>query len=131
MSIEQKKSVVRDWLLEGFNNRDFTAVERCLTEDYINHGTTKARSYEAGRQVLMQNDGNNQITIRSMVAEDDTVMVLFDFEGVMPSSDKQFSFLMVDIFKFRSGKICEAWVIRDRLAIQEQLGFVMGISAQN
>jgi len=32
-------------------------------------------------------------------------------------------------FHFRDGKICEAWVIRDRMEIQEQLGMLHGISA--
>lgn len=131
MSIEHNKAVVRRWLLEGFNDLDFTAVEECLTEDYINHGTTEVHGYEAGRQVLMQNQGSSQIVIKSMVAEGDTVMVLFTAEGTMPPSDNKFSFLMVDVFKFRDAKICEAWVIRDRLEIQEQLGVVMGISASS
>ena len=76
--------------------------------------------------------------IHSMVAEGDTVMVLFTAEGThtgsmgaVPPTGKQFSFLMVDVFKFRDDKICEAWVIRDRMEIQEQLGIVGGISASS
>lgn len=63
-------------------------------------------------------------------------MVLFTFEGThtgsvggMAPTDKRFNFLMADVFKFRDGKICEAWVIRDRMEIQEQLGILHGISA--
>jgi hypothetical protein len=33
---------------------------------------------------------------------------------------------MADVFRFRGGKICEFWVIRDRLDAQEQLGLVHG-----
>ena len=76
MSTEHNKAVVRRWLLEGFNNCDLTAVEECLTEDYINHGTTEARGYEAGRQVLTQAKAfapDTKIVINSMVAEGDTV----------------------------------------------------------
>ena len=47
MSAEHNKAVVRRWLLEGFNNCDLTAVEECLTEDYINHGTAEIQGYEA------------------------------------------------------------------------------------
>ena len=139
MSTEHNKAVVRRWLLGGFNNCDFTAVEECLTEDYINHGTTEVRGYEAGRQVLTQAKAfapDTKIVINSMVAEGDTVMVLFTAEGThtgsmggVPPTGRPFSFLMVDVFKFRDGKICEAWVIRDRLEIQEQLGFTHGSSA--
>ncbi len=43
MSTEHNKAVVRRWLLEGFNNGDMTAVEECLTEDYVNHGTNGVR----------------------------------------------------------------------------------------
>lgn len=129
MSIEHNKAVVRRWLLEGFNNLDFSAIEECLTEDYINHGTTDTRGYEAGRQVLEQNQGESEIVLESMVAEGNTVMVLFNAEVPIPESDERASFLMVDVFKFRDGKICEAWVIRDRLEVQEKLGVVVGISA--
>ncbi len=131
MSIEHNKAVVRRWLLEGFNNLDFSAIEECLTDDYINHGTTDVRGYEAGRQVLEQNSGDSRIAIESMVAEGDTVMVLFNAEISVPASSTRVSFLIVDVFKFREGKICEAWVIRDRLEIQEKLGVVMGISASD
>ena len=139
MSTEHNKAVVRRWLLEGFNNCDLTAVEECLTEDYINHGTTEVRGYEAGRQVLTQAKAfasDTKIVIHSMVAEGDTVMVLFTAEGThtgsmggVPPTGKRFSFLMVDVFRFRDGKIYEAWVIRDRMEIQEQLGFTHGLSA--
>ncbi len=139
MSAEQNKAVVRTWLLEGFNNCDLSKVEECLTEDYINHGTTEVRGYEGGRKVLTQAQAlapDGKIVINSMVAEDDTVMVLFTLEGThsgsvggMTSTGKQFKFSMVDIFKFRDGKISEAWVIRDRMEVEEQLGVRLGISA--
>lgn len=140
MSTQHNKAVVRRWLLEGFNNCDLTAVEECLTEDYINHGTTEARGYEAGRQVLTQVCAfapDTKIMIQTMVAEGDTVMVLFTAEGThtgssgsTPATGKRFRFLTVDVFKFRDGKICEAWVIRDRMEMQEQLGLFGLPSAQ-
>jgi steroid delta-isomerase-like uncharacterized protein len=139
MSTELNKATTRKWLLEAFNNYDLSLVEECLTEDYINHGTTEVRGYEGGRQVLTQAQAwapDGKIVVHSMVAEGDTVMVLFTFEGThtgalgdIPANGKQFSFLMVDVFKFRDGKISEAWVIRDRMEIQEQLGILHGISA--
>lgn len=139
MSNEQNKSIVRRWLLGGYNNHDLSAVEECLTEDYINHGTTEIRGYEAGKQVIMQAQlfaPDSKIVIKSMVAEGDTVMVFFNAEGThtgpmgdVPPTGKKFNFLMVDVFKFRDGKICEAWVIRDRLEIFEQLGISHGMSA--
>ncbi len=139
MSTEQNKAIVRTWLLEGFNNCDLSKVEECLTEDYINHGTTEVRGYEGGRQVLTQAQAwapDGKIVIHSMVAEGDTVMVFFTFEGThtgsvggMAPTGKRFNFLMTDVFPFRDGKISEAWVIRDRMEIQEQLGMLHGISA--
>ena len=139
MSIEQNKAVTRTWLLEGFNNCDLSKVEECLTEDYINHGTTEVHGYEGGRKVLTQSRAmapDGKIVIQSMVAEGDTVMVLFNLEGThtgsvggMAATGKKFKFLMVDIFKFYEGKIREAWVIRDRMEVQEQLGVQHGISA--
>lgn len=139
MSAEQNKAVARTWLLEGFNNCDLSKVEECLTEDYINHATTEVRGYEGGRQVLTQAQAwapDGKIVIHAMVAEGDTVMVLFTFAGThtgsvggMAPTGKRFNFLMADVFKFRDGKICEAWVIRDRMEIQEQLGILHGIAA--
>jgi predicted ester cyclase len=89
MSTEQNKAITRTWLLEGFNNCDLSKVEECLTEDYINHGTTEVRGYEGGRQVLTQAQAwapDGKIVIHSMVAEGDTVMVLFTFEGTHTGS---------------------------------------------
>jgi len=139
MSTEHNKAVVRRWLLEGFNNGDLTAVEECLTEDYLNHGTTEARGHEAGRQVLTQARAfspDAKITIKYMVAEGDIVMALFTVGGTYTSSPvgapapgKQVSFTMVDVFRFREGKICEGWVIRDRMEVQEQLGMLHGTAA--
>jgi steroid delta-isomerase-like uncharacterized protein len=139
MSTEHNKAIVRRWLLEGFNNCDLTAVEECLTEDYVNHGTTEARGYEGGRQVLTQARDfapDAKITIKYMVAEGDIVMVLFTVHGTytgsrggVPTPGKQFNLTMADVFRFREGKICEAWVIRDRMEIQEQLGMLHGMAA--
>jgi hypothetical protein len=54
MSVERNKTMTRKWLLEAFNNCDLSLVEECLTEDYINHGTTEVRGYEGGRHILTQ-----------------------------------------------------------------------------
>jgi steroid delta-isomerase-like uncharacterized protein len=137
MSMEHNKAIVRRWLLEGFNNYDLSAVEECLTEDYVNHGTTEARGHEAGRRVLAQArtfGPDAKIAITYMVAEGEMVMVLFTVHGTfspagVPASGKQVNFTMVDIFRFRDGKICEGWVIRDRMEFQEQLGMLPGTDA--
>jgi predicted SnoaL-like aldol condensation-catalyzing enzyme len=138
VSTEHNKAIVRRWLLEGFNNHDLTAVEECLTDDYVNHGTTSARGYEAGRQVLTQARAfgpDAKIAITYMVAEGDMVMVLFTVRGTYapPSGGaaqgRQVNLTMVDIFRFRDGKICEGWVIRDRMEMQEQLGMLPGRDA--
>jgi steroid delta-isomerase-like uncharacterized protein len=139
MTTEHNKAIVRRWLLEGFNNCDLTAVEECLTEDYVNHGTTEARGHEGGRRVLTQARAYSpdaKITITYMVAEGDMVMVLFTVRGTYAlspggasASGKQVTLTMVDVFRFRDGKICEGWVIRDRMEIQEQLGTLPGTDA--
>ena len=79
---------------------------------------------------------DGKIVVHSMVAEGDTVMVLLTFEGThtdsvggMAPTGKRFNFLMTDVFHFRDGKICESWIIRDRMEIQEQLGMLHGMSA--
>ncbi len=71
-----------------------------------------------------------------MVAEDDIVMVLFSVGGTYMSPaggasapGRHVSFTMVDVFRFREGKIAEGGVIRDRMEAQEQLGMLHGTSA--
>jgi predicted ester cyclase len=139
MCPETNKAVVRRWLLEGVNNFDVSAIEECNTSDFVNHGTTKLTGYEAARQVLFQMQDwapDRKIKFIEMVAEGDTVMVLFAVEGThtgalrgVEPTGRRFRFVMADVFRLRDGKICESWVIRDRLEAQEQLGLVHGASA--
>jgi steroid delta-isomerase-like uncharacterized protein len=133
MSTEINKAVAKRWI-EAFNSHDLSAVEECISEDYINFGTTDARGYEAGRAVLTQLHEaapDAQLEPKYVVAEDDLVMMLLHCRGThtgplqgIPATGKQFEGYLVDVFRFKEGKMIEGWVIQDRLSMAMQLGLL-------
>ncbi|CAG0980297.1 hypothetical protein METP1_01734 [Methanosarcinales archaeon] len=42
--------------------------------------------------------------------------------GPMPPTDKKFEITVIDIMRFKDGKLIEHWGVADRLALMEQLG---------
>jgi len=42
--------------------------------------------------------------------------------GPLPATDKTFEITVIDIMRFKEGKLIEHWGVPDRLALMEQLG---------
>lgn len=69
------------------------------------------------------------ITLDEMIAEADTLIVLYTFTGTNTGmllsrpiiTGKRASFTTVDVYHFADGKIVKYWQIYDRLALFEQL----------
>ena len=77
------------------------------------------------------------VTLDDIFAEGDKVVVRWTVRGThqgnielgsmgitVPPTGKQISFVGMDIFHFRGGKIVEAWRNWDRLGLFQQLGVV-------
>jgi predicted SnoaL-like aldol condensation-catalyzing enzyme len=100
----RNKAIIIEALTSAYMKRDFTALERSFSPDYIQHnpfipgkraglrafveGLPADRSYEAGR----------------IVAEGDLVMVHGRYSG----GDRK-TFVAVDIFRFEGDRVVEHW----------------------
>ena len=49
-----------------------------------------------------------------------------NFRGVPTPTDAPFSVEHIHIYRLTEGRICEHWVVRDDLAMMQQLGAVPG-----
>ena len=84
-----------------------------------------------GQSITMFHDAfpDTQGTIGEMVAEGDTVAVLWTWSGThqgefmgIPGTGKRFDIAVIDIIEFRGGKGVAHWGVMDMVGMMEQLG---------
>lgn len=129
MTAEDHKDVVRRFYAEAINDRDLSAVDRLLTEDFAHDGERRGR--DGQRQAVAAfldafSDLHNEILI--LLAEGDLVAAHQrwtgthdgDFLGV-PATGKAISFTSTAILRLQGDMIAEAWDEVDLLGLLTQL----------
>ncbi|MFJ3306720.1 nuclear transport factor 2 family protein [Streptomyces sp. NPDC086549] len=109
------KAVIIELLTTSFSSKDFTALDRYLHPNYIQHNPfippAKAglRAFIAGLPAVTRYEPG------AIIAEGDLVMVHGRYSG---ASDAPL--LGVDIFRFEDGLVVEHWdVLQDEVAAQD------------
>lgn len=90
---------------------------------------TGVEGYVAYNKAIRDAFTDAQVTIEEMVAEGDTLIVRYTFQGTNNgmlltrpiTTGKRASFTTVDIYHFADGKIVDYWQLYDRLDLLEQL----------
>jgi predicted ester cyclase len=134
--IERNKAVIRRFVEEVQNKKDFAVYDELIDPEFVN--LSPPPGIPADREGAMKDlraiaTGlpDSQFTIDDMIAEGDRVATkktwtgthTGDFYGIL-ATGKRVTLQYVDIVRVRDGKIVEHWLSMDQLSFWQQLGFV-------
>jgi len=112
---ERNKAVVLEFLTTAFSSKDFTALDRYLHPDYIQHnpfippGKAGLRAFIAGLPDATRYEPG------AIIAEGDLVMVHGRYAGAAETP-----LLGIDIFRFEDGLVVEHWdVLQDEVPARD------------
>lgn len=134
---EANKIIARRLREECFSSGDMRMADELLDENYVYHGPTimeEVRGREAFKQAAAAFRAalpDLRATVEDQIAEGDKVVSRFVSRGThtnelmgAPATGRQITIRGTDISRIRDGKIVEAWVMWDALAMMHQLGLV-------
>lgn len=111
---ERNKAVILEILTTAFSSKDFTALDRYLHSDYIQHNPFIPPAKAGLRKFIAELPDTTRYEPGAIIAEGDLVMV----HGRYTGSDKPL--LGVDIFHFEDGLVVEHWdVLQDEVAARD------------
>ena len=130
MSVEENKTLVREFLEQVWNERNLAAIEDTLAASYVNHNTS-AGAFPPGPETYRQFAArfldafpDLHTTIEQVVAEGDKVAVhgidrgthRGEFMGIVPTG-KSVTISWTAIYRVADGKIAEEWINGDSLSV--------------
>jgi steroid delta-isomerase-like uncharacterized protein len=129
VSVEHNKQVVKHYA-EAFNRGDFEAIAKLCTQDVIIYGVLGKGGLDIAIPIWQELHTGlaMQLAIEELVAEGDTVAVLFnesgtfrgEFRGMSPTG-RSYKIVAMEWFRFRDGKIAARWGARDSGTILRQI----------
>ena len=131
---ERNKAVVRRFIEEVQNQKNWDAFDELNAEDFVNLSAPPGvpSDREGGKMFLgafLSAFPDCHVTIDDMIAEGDRVATKKTFTGThtaelngIPPTGKQVSITYVDILRLRDGKIVEHWLSMDQMSFMQQLG---------
>ena len=132
--IEQNKAVIRRFVEEVQNGKDFDAYDELNAPDFVNLSSPPGVPPDReGGKLFLQAFANAYpdatFTIEDMIAEGDQVVTkktmsgtnTGDFAGV-PATGRRVTFQYVDIMRVRDGRIVQHWNVVDQFSWLTQLG---------
>jgi steroid delta-isomerase-like uncharacterized protein len=132
--IERNKAVVRRFVEEVQNKKNWDAYDELNAPDFVNLSAPPGvpNDCEGGKLFLgafLNAFPDCRFTIDEMIAEGDRVATKKTFTGTqtgefngIPPSGNRVSLTFVDILRLRDGKIVEHWLSMDQLSFMQQLG---------
>lgn len=130
----QKEEMIRVFkrvINESFNNQQYEVLKEFFDPKYSEHQFGLQTTLEG-----MQEDINGlhrsfpdfKLTIDEIIVEDDKLWARMTGRGTNtggfmgPPNGKSFEACVVDIVRFKDGKIVDHWGVPDRFAIMAQIG---------
>ena len=131
MTSESNIASVRRLLAEAFSQGKYAVIDEIVAPDCVEHQNgSQGTGPEAVRRTasgLRSSFPDLQLEIQDLVATEDTVWVRgrgTDSGGVAgrPPSGRAFEIDIIDIVRFRDGKMVDHWGVADRLGMLQQVG---------
>ncbi len=135
---ERNKAVIRRFVEEVQNKKDFSAYDELNDPDFVNLSSPPGvpPDREGGKIFLsgfLNAFPDSRFTIDEMIAEGDRVATKKTFTGThtadlgeIRATGKRVTLEYVDIMRVRDGKIIEHWHTMDQLSFLQQLGLMPG-----
>jgi steroid delta-isomerase-like uncharacterized protein len=133
---EQNKQVVRRFIEEVQNEKNWDAFDELHQPDFVNLSAPPGMPNDlaGGRMFLgafLNAFPDSQFAVDDMIAEGDRVVTKKTFTGThtaefmgIPATGKPVKITFVDILRLRDGKIVEHWLSMDQLSFMQQLGVI-------
>jgi predicted ester cyclase len=140
---EASKDLVRRLFEDVFNKQRLDLTGEIMAEEYVEHAVEPFGRREPGQvhgpshqrgvvEWLRAQFPDLQMTIQSIVAEDELVAVRIRSEGtnlgslggVAPPTGKRFAAEQSHWYRVADGRLCEHWATRDDLSAMLQLGVI-------
>ncbi|MGW2692663.1 nuclear transport factor 2 family protein [Streptomyces sp. NPDC001296] len=108
---ERNKAVVLEFLTTAFSSKDFTALDRYLHPDYIQHNPFIPPAKAGLRGFIAGLPDATRYEPGAIIAEGDLVMVHGRYSGAAETP-----LVGIDIFRFEDGLVAEHWdVLQDEV----------------
>ncbi|MBN1187240.1 MAG: ester cyclase [Bacteroidales bacterium] len=118
---------------EGFSKGDISVFDTYSSPDFVEHQygfvPPNVIGVKKAIQILHKAFPDFSLTIEDLVVNDDKVWGRMTGRGThknqfgpLPPTGKRFEITVVDIGRFKDGKLIEHWGVPDKLALMEQLG---------
>jgi predicted ester cyclase len=118
---------------EGFGKGDVTIFDKHTSQDFVEHQyrffPPNIEGVKKAINSLHQAFSDFSMVIEAVVVNDDKVWGRMTARGTqvgqfgpMPPTGKKIEITVIDIMRFKEGKLVEHWGVPDRLAAMEQLG---------
>lgn len=139
MSTDSNKAIVQRFYEEVFNQRKIDAIDELMAAQFINHDPTPVAARDRASmkqfiQTLTAAFPNHHHQIEDLIAEGDKVVVRCtltathkgQFPGFMelPPTGRLICQRQIHILRVQDQQLAEHWVVRDDLAMMQQLGAV-------
>jgi len=130
---EHDVGVFKQLIEEGFNRGNLEALDALVTPDFRENQrgfpTPDLVGLKRGIEGLRQAIPDLELRIEDTVAEDDKVCFRLVGQGThrgqfgpVPGSGKRVTVDVIDMCRFRDGRIAEHWGVADRMGVVEQVG---------
>ena len=118
---------------EGFGKGDVTVFDKHSSQDFVEHqygfNPPNVESVKKAVHSLHTAFSDFSMVIEDLVVYDDKVWGRMTTRGIqkgqfgpMPPTGKKIEITVIDIMRFKEGRLIEHWGVPDRLAAMEQLG---------
>ena len=132
--VEENKAVIRRFVEEVQNNKNWDVYDKLYAEDFVNHSAPPGVPDDRGGHKMflgafMAAFPDGRFTIDDMIAEGDQVVTKKTFTGThtaelsgIPPTGQRVTLQFADIMRVRDGQIVEHWLAMDQLSFMQQLG---------
>ncbi len=121
---------------EGFTRGNEAVVDELMSDDFLEHQQGAGQGRDAAKSVIRQLHAwfsDFSLTIEDMVEHGDTIWGRMKGRGVNtgsvmgnPPTGRPVEVDVIDIIRFRDGKMVEHWGVPDTFGLLRQVGFKPG-----
>ena len=127
------EEIFRILIEDGFSNGNVTVFDTYSSPDFVEHqygfNPPNAEGVKKAIKGLHDAFPDFSLKIEDLIVEGDKVWGRMTGRGThknqfgpLPPTGKRFEITVIDIMRFKDGKLIEHWGVPDRLALMEQLG---------